>query len=146
MKQSILAGLIGVAILIALELVTRIALAISLGIPVAVFGFEAWPGFLWAFLLLFLSLPFSVLAAYITMVSGRQNKLASFILYVFFLLVAKYGQIHLLIGKETLIYPVLSLAFAVTGAMLAWIYFQPPAPKKADHHPVHESTPAGDSV
>ena len=120
MKNLLLSGLIGIAIVVALDAIFRISVSVFAGIEIDIIYYSSYPGI---FLKLLIAL-FSVVSAFaggmFAISYYSDKKKTALIFFAILLILLKYVQVHFLIGVETLIYPISALIFALLGVVLVW--------------------------
>lgn len=144
MKKSIIGSLIGIAIVVAADTMIRVILSLALQSEVTLFGYAAYPDFLWGFLICFLTLFTSFAGGAFSITYTEQKKRMAVIFFGIWLIAVRYGQIHLVMAYE-LFLPVTALVLSLIGVGLAWKFFfkkritkpmdnKPPAASQKKHH------------
>lgn len=143
MKNALLGSLIGVAIVFALDMFVRILISLYTDQAMIIFGFQDYPGFMWALLIVLLTFVSTTLGGMFTLSYGKEHLKWSLVIFTTFILLLRYGQVHVLINTETLVYPILALIVSLLGIAAAWKFS---TGKKADvskdktHHKPSEPT------
>jgi len=129
MLKSIAGSLIGIAIVLAADTLIRIVISIAIGGPVMLFRYDIYPGILLGLSVSLLTLVSSFLGAAFTITYADTKKKVGAIAFFLWLVLLRYGQIHLVMEKELFI-PILSLILSLIGGFLAWKFFlkKKPAP------------------
>lgn len=131
MKNGLLAGLIGVSIVLSVDSITRVILSTYLGQEILMFSYNGYPGLVWPFLLAFIAGISSFLGGTFSLTYGKNHRVFALISFLVFLGILRYGQIHLLYETEGLFYPVTALLFSLIALMAAWkLTSSKPAVKK----------------
>jgi len=144
MKNGLLAGLIGVSIVLSTDSLSRILLSTYLDQEILMFSYTGYPAPVWPFVLAFLAGVSSFLGGIFSLSYGKQHRVFSLISFLIFLGILRYVQIHLLYETE-LFYPVTALIFSLIALFAAWKVTSPkstPAsgdfteeePSKPKHH------------
>lgn len=120
MKHSILGSLVGIAIVIALDSITRVILSTYTGQEILMFSYSSFEGLLWPVMLTILAGLTSFLGALFSINYGKSHKVITALLFLLLLVVLRYGQIHLLMSTESLFYPITALVLSIGGTFIAW--------------------------
>ncbi|HMB41991.1 MAG TPA: hypothetical protein VKM37_08400 [Balneolaceae bacterium] len=120
MKNGLLAGLIGVSIVLSVDSITRVILSTYLGQEILMFSYNGYPGLVWPFLLAFIAGVSSFLGGTFSLTYGKNHRVFALISFLVFLGVLRYGQIHLLYETEGLFYPITALVFSLIALLAAW--------------------------
>lgn len=120
MKNGLLAGLIGVSIVLSVDSITRVILSTYLGQEILMFSYNGYPGLVWPFLLAFIAGISSLLGGTFSLTYGKNHRVFALISFLVFLGILRYGQIHLLYETEGLFYPVTALVFSLIALLAAW--------------------------
>jgi len=122
MKKSLAGSLIGIAVVVAIDTVIRVAVSVATEAPVHLFRYDIYPGILIGFSLSFLTLFSSFAGAALTISYADVQKKTGAVLFIIWLIMIRYGQIHYVLDDE-LFTPILSLIISLIGAGLAWKFF-----------------------
>jgi len=125
MKNGLLAGLIGVSIVLSVDSITRVILSTYLGQEILMFSYNGYPGLVWPFLLAFVAGVSSLLGATFSLTYGKSHRIIALISFLIFLGILRYGQIHLLYETEGLFYPITALIFSLIALFAAWKITKP---------------------
>lgn len=120
MKKGLLAGLIGVSIVISIDSLTRVILSTYLGEEILMFSYYDKFGLIWPFFLAFTAGISSFLGSSFTLSYSKSHRITALISFLIFLGILRYGQIHLLYETEGLFYPVTALVFSLIALIAAW--------------------------
>jgi len=120
MKNGLLAGLIGVSIVLSVDSITRVILSTYLGQEILMFSYNGYPGLVWPFLLAFIAGVSSFFGGTFSLTYGKNHRVFALISFLVFLGVLRYGQIHLLYETEGLFYPITALVFSLIALLAAW--------------------------
>lgn len=121
MKKSLLAGLIGMAIIIAIDAVSRVFVSLYLGHEILMFAYSAYPGsVVWPVLLTLIAGFSTFFGALFCLSYNRDHQVTGVIFFLILLIILRYGQIHLLMEFESLFYPVTALVLSLGGLFIAW--------------------------
>lgn len=120
MKNGILAGLIGVSIVISIDSLTRVLLSTYLSEEILMFSYYDKFGLVWPFLLAFVAGISSFLGSTFSLTYGKNHRILALFSFLVFLGILRYTQIHLLYDTEGLFYPVTALIFSLIGLLAAW--------------------------
>lgn len=141
MKNFLLSGFIGIAIVVALETLFRVLLSVLSGHDITIVHFDPYHGLHWKLLIAIFSLVSAFAGGLFAVSYHKQQKRMAFAGFAVLLLLVKYGQVHLLIGLETLVFPITSLVFALIGLVLVWKFrVQKPDDEKPDAKRHHQPT------
>jgi hypothetical protein len=135
MKKSILGSLVGIAIVVALDSFARVIISLYMQHDILMFAYSSYPGIIWPILLTMIAGFTSFFGGMFSLTYGRDHRATTGILFVIFLLLLRYGQLHLLIGQESLFYPITALVLSLGGAFIAWQLLS-----KQNQSPVEENT------
>lgn len=145
MKKSILGGLIGVSIVLSIDSISRVFVALPLDTSILMFSYSEYPGLLWPVILTAVAMGSAFLGGLFSFTYGKENKYVSLISYLLFLVMLRYGQIHLLYGTESIAYPVAALILSLIAVLFAWKLVFPKKKQeefaeeeKKNHHPVQD--------
>lgn len=144
MKNSILGSFVGIAIVIALDSLARVAVSTYLNEEIYMFAYSSYGGILWPLLLTITAGITSFLGGLFSISYGKAHSTTTALLFVLLLILARYGQIHLSIGRESMLYPITALVLSIAGAFIAWHLLKgkqaaPPEPKH--HYPSDDPGP-----
>lgn len=120
MKNALLAGLIGVSIVISIDSLTRVLLSTYLGEEILMFSYYDKFGLVWPFMLAFIAGVSSFLGSTFTLTYGKNHRVMALLSFLTFLGLLRYVQIHLLYETEGLFYPVTALVFSLIAVFAAW--------------------------
>jgi hypothetical protein len=125
MKNGLLAGLIGVSIVLSIDSITRVLLSTYLGEEILMFSYYDKFGLVWPFFLTFVAGISSFLGSTFSLTYGKHHRVLALIFFLVFLVLLRYGQIHLLYvtegsENEGLFYPVTALVFSLIAILPAW--------------------------
>lgn len=137
MKKSILGSLVGIAIVVTLDSFARVIISLYMQHDILMFAYSSYPGIIWPILLTIIAGFSSFFGAMFSLTYGRDHKFTSGLMFVLFLLLLRYGQLHLLIGQEpqeSLFYPITALVLSLGGAFIAWQLIS-----NQKHSPVEEN-------
>lgn len=145
MKNGILAGLIGVSIVLSIDSLTRVILSTYLGQEILMFSYAGYPGLAWPFILTLIAGVSSFLGGTFSLTYAKQHRIFAVISFLIFLGILRYTQIHLLYETEGLFYPVTALIFSLIALLAAWKVtsrkrsattddFEDKEPPKQKHH------------
>lgn len=134
MKHAISAGFIGIAITIALDSLARVAISIYLQFDILMIAYSSYPGIVWPFILTLVAGVTSFLGGAFSLTYERAKKKTSLTIFLVLLIILRYGQIHLLIDTEQLLYPILAMILSLLGLFLAWKLAVGRKKEKATHH------------
>ncbi len=145
MKNGLLAGLIGVSIVLSVDSLTRVILSTSIGEEILMFSYAGYPGLVWPFILTIVAGVSSFLGGVFSLSYGKQHRIFALISFLIFLGILRYLQIHLLYETEGLFYPVTALIFSLIALFAAWKVtsakssskgdsFEENEPSKPKHH------------
>jgi len=122
MKRGIIGSLIGIAIVIAADLILRVILALTLEAELSFFSYANYPGFFWGFIISIFALVSSFLGGAFTVNYADSKKLLSLITFGILLMILRYGQIHVVMERELML-PILTLIFSLIAVALVWKFF-----------------------
>lgn len=142
MKNALLGSLIGVTIVFALDIFIRIAISLYTDQTVIIFGFEEYPGFIWAVLIVLFTSVSTALGGLFALSYGKSYLRWSIVIFTMFILFLRYGQIHILINTETLAYPILALIMSLLGIAAAWTVLTRRRTHKEKENKHHKPTPS----
>lgn len=146
MKHALIAGLIGIAITIALDSVARVLISIYIPFDILMIAYAAYPGIIWPVVLVLIAGLTSFFGALFSLTYGKQKKKMSAAVFGLLLLVVRYGQLHLLIDRETLLYPILALILSFLALFLVWKMLSGKTETKTKHHfPDGDGSDAGEA-
>lgn len=120
MKNGLLAGLIGVSIVLSMDSLTRVIISTYLGQEILMFSYNGYPGLVWPFILTFVAGISSFLGGVFSLTYGKSNRIFALISFLIFLGILRYVQIHLLFETEGLFYPITALVFSLIALLAAW--------------------------
>jgi hypothetical protein len=120
MKNSILGSLVGIAIVIALDSLMRVIISTATNQDIYMFAYSSYGGILWPLTLTITTGLTTFLGGLFTLSYARDHKKSGALLFVVLIILLRYGQIHLLISRETLFYPITALILSIGGAFVAW--------------------------
>lgn len=148
MKKSILGSFVGLAIVISLDSFSRVVISLYEQTEIMMIAYSSYGGILWPILLTLIAGFSAFFGGMFGLTYGRDHKKTTGIFFITLLIGLRYGQVHLLIGYETLFYPIAALVLSLFGTALAWKLIskpqktvQTPASKQSDqkhHHPVDD--------
>lgn len=119
MKKGIIGSFVGVAIVIALDSFSRVVISLYTNNEMMMISYSSFDGLLWPVLLTVIA-GFSVFfGAMFSLTYGRNHINTTAILFFILITGLRYGQIHLLIGYESLFYPITALILSLLGMALA---------------------------
>lgn len=139
MKKTVSASFIGIAIVMALDSFARIVISLYMQHDILMIAYSSYPGAFWPLLLTIIAGGSAFAGGIFALSYGHEHKIT--VLSIFGLLVAalRYLQVHLLIDREPLLYPIIALILSLLGLLLAWQFIRKRAEKKATHHFPEES-------
>jgi len=141
MKNGLLAGLIGVSIVISIDSFTRVILSTYLGQEILMFSYYDKFGLVWPFLLAFIAGISSFLGGTFSLTYGKNHRVFALISFIFFLGILRYTQIHLLYKTgEGLFYPVTALVFSLIAILPAWKMTSPKITSASEPFTEEETT------
>jgi hypothetical protein len=138
MKKSILGSFVGIAIVVAFDSFARVIISLYMNTEILMIAYSSFPGLVWPLLLTFIAGFAAFFGAMFSLTYGRSHLIITGILYLILISTLRYGQLHLLIGQETLFYPITALFLSIVGAGLAWYLVKKNKPKaegKKHHDP-----------
>lgn len=139
MKNGILAGLIGVSIILSVDSLSRVILSTYLGQEILMFSYAEYPGLIWPFLLIIMAGVSSFLGGIFSLTYGKRHRVLALISLLIFLGILRYVQIHLLYETEGLFYPITALIFSLIALFVAWKVTSDKSSPKSDEY--EKSTP-----
>lgn len=122
MKRTIIGSLIGIAIVIAADIIIRVLITLLTEAPMNLFRYDIYPGFIWGFIISLLTLITSFTGAAFTITYADEKKKFGLFVFAFWMVIVRYGQIHYVMDFE-LFLPILSLILSLIGIGLAWKFF-----------------------
>lgn len=134
MKKSIVGSLIGICIIIAIDSFIRVVVSVYSGTDILMISYSAYPGLMWPILLTVFAGLSTFIGAMFALTFGRAKPKITASVFVLLLILIRYGQTHLLIDREILIYPISALVLSIGAAFLAWQLIGSKKDKKATHH------------
>jgi hypothetical protein len=140
MKKSLLGSFVGLCIIIALDSLSRVIISIYMNEEILMFSYSDYPGLIWPWLLTGIAAFSSFFGAMFALTFGREKRLLTFITFLILTGLMRYGQLHLLMETETLLYPILALIFSLAGIILAWRLLKPSIKKAQTPSEEAEST------
>ena len=120
MKNLLLSGLIGIAIVVALDAIFRISISVFAGIEIDIIYYRPYGAVLWKLLIVMFSAISAFAGGMFAVSYHSDQKKTAIIFFSVLLVLLKYIQVHFMIGLETLVYPVAALVFALLGVVLVW--------------------------
>lgn len=120
MKNLILSGLIGIAIVVALDAIFRISISVFAGIEIDIIYYRPYGAVLWKLLIVMFSAVSAFAGGMFAVSYHGEKKKTAIIFFSVLLVLLKYIQVHFMISVETLAYPVAALVFALLGVVLVW--------------------------
>jgi hypothetical protein len=132
MKNALLAGLIGVSIVLSIDSLTRVLLSTYLGEEILMFSYYDKFGLVWPFMLAFIAGVSSFLGSTFSLTYGKNHRVMALLSFLIFLGLLRYVQIHLLFETEGLFYPVTALIFSLIAVLAAWKVTSPKTTLTAD--------------
>jgi len=120
MKKSILGSLVGIAIVVTLDSFARVAISLYTTQDILMFAYSSFPGPIWPILLTLIAGVSSFLGGIFSLTYSKSHQAVAAALFVFFIILLRYGQLHLLIDRETLFFPITALILSLGGVFLAW--------------------------
>lgn len=140
MKKNIIGSLIGIAVVIASDIIIRVILSLSLGTELMLFRYTAYPQLYWGILVCLLTFLTSFIGGAIMVRNSETKKTAGLLLFGFLLMAVRYGQIHYIMEVELLL-PVVALVLSLGATILVWKIFlkkrkevEPDEPSTKRHH------------
>ena len=143
MKKSILGSFIGLSIVISIDAFARVIFALFFDVEIPMISYTAFPGIITPALLTAIAAVSALLGALFSLTYGKKNKIVSLFLYTLLLMLIRYGQIHLLYGTETIVYPILALVLSLIAIFFAWKILQPKKAENSEEFSQHHQ-PAAD--
>lgn len=120
MKNSILGSLVGIAIVVALDSLARVAVSTFLNEEIFMFAYSSYGGVFWPIVLTIIAGLSSFLGSLFSISYGKVHSTTTVILFLILIILVRYGQIHLLMGTESLFYPIAALVLSIGGAFIGW--------------------------
>lgn len=108
------------------------------------FAYSSYGGIVWPVILTIIAGVTSFLGGLFSISYGKIHSTTTALLYVFLLILIRYGQIHLSIGREAMFYPIAALVLSIAGAFIAWqlLKGKKAIPEESKHHyPSDETGP-----
>ena len=112
--------MVGIAIVVALDSFARVAISLYTQQDILMFAYSSFPGPIWPILLTLIAGVTSFLGGIFSLTYSKSHQAAAAALFVFFIILLRYGQLHLLIDRETLFFPITALILSLGGVFLAW--------------------------
>lgn len=144
MKKSILGSFIGISIVLSIESFARVVAALTFDMDIPMFSYTAFPGIITPILLTVTAAVSSFLGALFLLTYGKKSEIISLVLFVLLLILLRFGQIHLLYGTESIVYPVIALVLSLISVFIAWKVLHPKKGEEENefetkqHHPVSD--------
>ena len=95
-------------------------------------SYSAFPGIITPAILTAIAGISALLGALFSLTYGKQQKVISLLLYTMLIMLIRYGQIHLLYGTETIIYPLIALLLSLIVIFVAWKLVSPKKKKESE--------------
>lgn len=149
MKNLLLSGFIGIAIVVALETLFRVLISVLSGHDITIVHFQPYDGLHWKLLIAVFSFVSAFAGGVFSVSYHKQQRRLAFILFAVLLILVKYGQVHLMIDLESLVFPIISLVFALIGLLIVWKFrvqksgdldYEETTNSKRHHQPSDENT------
>jgi len=123
---------LGIGIILIIELLTRVIIALYMKESVWMFSYSNYPGLLWPVLLTIIAGFSSLFGAMFALTYGRAKQVLTVIIFTTFILLLRYGQIHLLFETEPLLYPLITFTLSLLAVFFAWRFIHKPKEKNLD--------------
>lgn len=140
MKKNIIGSLIGIAVVIASDIIIRLLFSIILNMEIFLFRYSAYPQMYWGVLICLLTFATSFMGAAVSVRYPDSKKNRALVLFGFILMGVRYGQIHYVMEVELLL-PIVALVLSLGATILAWKVFLkkrkeaiPGSPPSKKHH------------
>lgn len=136
MKKSVLGSFVGLAIIVAIDSFSRVVVALYMQYDILMVAYTSYPGIFWPLVLTVIAGFSAFFGAMFSLTYGRTHRVVTVSIFVFLVMGLRYGQLHLLMGQESLFYPITALVLSLGGTLLAWHLTKnkPPEPEEAMHH------------
>lgn len=142
MKKSVLGSFVGLAIIVAIDSFSRVIVALYMHYDILMVAYSSYPGVFWPLVLTVISGFSAFFGAMFSLTYGRSHRVFTISLFVFLLMGLRYGQLHLLMGQESLFYPITALVLSLGGTLIAWHITKGkpagPVAETTHHQPVEE--------
>tara|TARA_R100001143_G_C3361139_1_gene136023 strand:+ start:19409 stop:19867 length:459 start_codon:yes stop_codon:yes gene_type:complete len=135
MKKSFLGSLIGIGIVVIIDLLSRVVIALYMKEDILMFSYSNYPGLLWPALLTVIGGFSTLFGGMFALTYGRIKQVFTVILFTTFIVLLRYGQIHILYETETILFPLLTFTLSLIAVFLAWKFIHKPKEKASEFKP-----------
>lgn len=134
MKKSLLGSFVGLAIIMAIDTFARVIIALYMQYDILMIAYTSYPGILWPLVLTLVAGFSAFFGGMFSLTYGRTHRVLTITVFLVLVSALRYGQLHLLIGQESLFYPITALVLSMGGILLAWQLTKNQRPVEAKHH------------
>lgn len=143
MKKSLIGSLIGITIVLVIDLLSRVVIALYMKEDILMFSYSNYPGAIWPVLLTIVAGFSSLFGGMFALTYGRSKQVFTVILFTLFIILLRYGQIHILFDTETILYPLLTFILSLIAVFLAWKIIHKPKEKHEKFHTEEKRNDSG---
>lgn len=120
MKKSLVGSLIGICIIIAVDSFIRVIVSVYSGTDILMISYSAYPGIMWPAALTIFTGFSTFIGGMFALTFGRGKPKTTGITFAVLVILIRYSQVHLLIGQEMLLYPILAMVLSIGALILSW--------------------------
>ena len=142
MKNIVLGSLIGIAIVFAFDTLIRIIISVGIETDIRVIEYEAYPGMFWKLIVASSALITTFAGSFYALKHAEDHQLTVVLLFGALIVALRYGQIHYVMGTESLFYPIAALVFSLIGIVGAWKLTHRKKVSKKEKEPRHHQPKA----